>query len=85
MAKYINTDSAARQKLIKGIDTVADIVKTTLGPCGSNVILKKAYNTPTIINDGVSIAREIVLEDPTENAGAILLTSAASATNSGSY
>jgi chaperonin GroEL len=80
--KHIYTDSKAREKLLKGIDTVADIVKATLGPCGSNVILKTPYNAPTIVNDGVSIAREIVLEDPTENAGAVLMTSAASATNS---
>lgn len=82
MKKHINIQEDARVKLQKGIDTVADIVKTTLGPCGSNVILRKAYNVPTIVNDGVSIAREVILEDPTENAGAELITSAASCTNS---
>lgn len=81
MAKHICTKSDAQEKLLIGINTVANIVKETLGPCGSNVILKKAYNIPTIVNDGVSIAREIKLEDPTENAGVELLTSAASATN----
>ena len=79
--KYINTGKDAREKLLKGVNTVADIVKSTLGPCGSNVILKKPYNTASVINDGVSIAREIVLEDVTENAGAGLLTAAAAATN----
>ena len=79
--KYINTGKTAREKLLNGVNTVADIVKSTLGPCGSNVILKKPYNTASVINDGVSIAREIVLEDVTENAGAGLLTAAAAATN----
>lgn len=79
--KHINTAQDSREKLMTGINKVADIVKCTLGPCGSNVILRKPYNTPIIVNDGVSIAREIVLQDPTENAGAELLTSAASCTN----
>lgn len=79
--KYININKEASDKLLKGVNTVANIVGATLGPCGSNVILRKPYNTPVIINDGVSIAREIVLEDPTENAGAELLTAAASNTN----
>lgn len=79
--KHINTGSESREKLLKGINAVADIVKETLGPCGSNVILKKPYNIATIVNDGVSIAKEVVLQDPTENAGAELLTAAASATN----
>lgn len=79
--KHINCKTNAQVKLMQGINTVADIVKETLGPCGSNVILKTPYNVPTIVNDGVSIAREINLEDPTENAGAKLLTAAASATN----
>ena len=79
--KHIYSDAEAREKLLRGINTVADIVKTTLGPRGSNVILRKPYNSPTIVNDGVSIAKEIVLSDPTENAGAELLTSAASSTN----
>ena len=79
--KHIYSDTEARDKLLRGINTVADIVKTTIGPRGSNVILRKPYNAPTIVNDGVSIAKEIVLADPTENAGAELLTSAASSTN----
>ena len=79
--KYIYQDKEARDKLLKGIDTVADIVKATLGPCGSNVVIRKPYNNPVIMNDGVSIAREVSLEDETENAGATLLTEAASATN----
>ena len=72
----------SRNKLLSGIDKVANIVKQTLGPCGSNVVLKTQYNDPIVINDGVSIAKEIKLEDPTENAGAKILTSAASTTNS---
>lgn len=79
--KYVNTKQEATSKLQKGINIVADIVGSTLGPCGSNVILRKPYNIPVIVNDGVSIAREIELQDPTENAGADLLTSAASCTN----
>lgn len=79
--KFIHQDKDARAKLLKGINTVADIVKATLGPCGSNVVIKKPYTTPTIMNDGVSIAREITLQDETENAGASLLTEAAAATN----
>lgn len=79
--KYINVGEDSRKKLLNGINTVADIVKTTLGPCGSNVILKKPYNIANIVNDGISIAREIKLEDPTENAGAELLTAAAANTN----
>lgn len=79
--KHIYTKEEAQNKLLNGINTVADIVKTTLGPCGSNVLLKKTLNVPVIVNDGVSIAREIQLEDPTENAGATFLTEAAAATN----
>ena len=80
--KHIEINTDAISKLKTGINKVADIVAGTLGPCGSNVILRKPYNNPMIVNDGVSIAKEITLEDPIENAGAELLTAAAINTNS---
>ena len=67
MAKKILTGLEARQKLKAGIDKVANAVKITLGPKGKNVVLDRKYATPLITNDGVSIAREIELENPFEN------------------
>ena len=73
MAKRIVFDEEARKSLLKGIDAVADAVKVTLGPKGRNVILEKKYGAPQIVNDGVTIAKEIELKDGLENAGAQLL------------
>ena len=73
MAKQIVFEEEARKALLKGIDAVADAVKVTLGPKGRNVILQKKYGAPQIVNDGVTIAKEIELKDNLENAGAQLL------------
>ncbi|MBX9889902.1 MAG: chaperonin GroEL [Amoebophilaceae bacterium] len=80
MAKTIIFDAEAREKLKKGIDTMANAVKVTLGPKGRNVILDKKFGAPTITKDGVSVAKEIVLKDPIENIGAQLLKEVASKT-----
>ncbi len=81
MAKQIVFDEKARQLLKKGIDQVADAVKVTLGPRGRNVVLDKSYGTPTITNDGVSIAKEITLKDKVENMGAEIIKEVANKTN----
>ena len=81
MAKKIVFDEEARKSLLKGIDAVADAVKVTLGPKGRNVILTKKFGSPQIVNDGVTIAKEIELECPLENAGAQLLKEVSSKTN----
>ena len=81
MAKRIIFDEEARKGLLRGIDAVADAVKVTLGPKGRNVILEKKFGAPQIINDGVTIAKEIELEDPLENSGAQLLKEVSSKTN----
>ena len=81
MAKRIVFDEEARKSLLKGIDAVADAVKVTLGPKGRNVILQKKFGSPQIVNDGVTIAKEIELEDGLENAGAQLLKDVSSKTN----
>ena len=81
MAKRIIFDEEARKGLLKGIDAVADAVKVTLGPKGRNVILEKKCGSPQIVNDGVTIAKEIELEDPLENSGAQLLKEVSSKTN----
>lgn len=81
MAKDIRFKEDARAKLVKGANTVADAVKVTLGPKGKNVILQKQYGEPQIINDGVTIAKDVILEDPLENAGAKLVIQASSKTN----
>lgn len=73
MAKQIIYDEEARRALESGIDQLADTVKITLGPKGRNVVLDKQYGTPQIVNDGVTIAKEIELEDPFENMGAQLV------------
>ena len=70
----------AKDKLKKGIDTVADAVSTTLGPNGKNVILHRIYNKSIITKDGVSVARDIFLEDPVEDIGAQLVKEAAEKT-----
>ena len=81
MAKEIKFNSDARKALIAGVDKLADAVKVTLGPKGRNVILSKSYGAPTITNDGVTIAKEIELEDPFENMGAQLVKEVATKTN----
>ncbi len=81
MAKQIAFSEDARRKLKKGIDTLANAVSTTLGPKGRNVALDKKFGAPTITHDGVTVAKEIELEDPFENMGAQLLKEAATKTN----
>ncbi|MCA9969104.1 MAG: chaperonin GroEL [Anaerolineales bacterium] len=81
MAKQLVFSEDARRKLKKGIDTVATAVATTLGPKGRNVALDKKFGAPTITHDGVTVAKEIELEDPYENMGAQLLKEAATKTN----
>lgn len=81
MAKQIKYDDKARQALKRGVDQLADAVKVTLGPKGRNVVLDKGYGAPTITKDGVSVAREIELEDKFENIGAELVKEAASKTS----
>tara|TARA_B100001123_G_scaffold450674_1_gene622889 strand:- start:9064 stop:10704 length:1641 start_codon:yes stop_codon:yes gene_type:complete len=81
MAKQVALDADARGKLIEGIDTVANAVKTTLGPKGRNVALGKKYGGPTVTHDGVTVAKEIELEEPFANMGAQLIKEAASKTN----
>jgi len=81
MAKDIIYSEAARQKLKIGADKLANAVKITLGPKGRNVVLDKSYGAPIITNDGVSIAKEIELEDKAENLGAQIVREAAEKTN----
>ncbi len=81
MAKKIIFDTDARESLLKGVNEVADAVKVTLGPKGRNVIIGKKYGSPQIVNDGVTIAKEIELQCPLENAGAQLLKDVSSKTN----
>jgi len=81
MAKQISYSEDARRSLKKGIDALADAVKITLGPKGRNVVLDKKWGPPTITNDGVTIAKEIELEEPFENIGAQLIKEVATKTN----
>ncbi len=81
MAKMIEFGEDARKKLQSGIDQLADTVKVTLGPKGRNVVLGKKYGAPLITNDGVTIAKEVELEDPFENMGAQLVREVATKTN----
>jgi chaperonin GroEL len=81
MAKQLVFDEQARRSLKKGIDTLAGAVKSTLGPKGRNVALDKKFGAPTVTHDGVTVAKEISLEDPFENMGAQLLKEAATKTN----
>ncbi|MCD8377511.1 MAG: chaperonin GroEL [Candidatus Gastranaerophilales bacterium] len=81
MAKRIVFEEEARKSLLRGIDAVADAVRVTLGPKGRNVILQKKFGTPQIVNDGVTIAKEIELQDGLENSGAQLLKEVSSKTN----
>ena len=81
MAKMLKFDDDARRALEAGVNALADAVKVTLGPKGRNVVLDKKFGAPTITNDGVSIAREVELEDPFENMGAQLVKEVATKTN----
>ena len=80
-AKYITYSEEARGAILKGVNKLADAVKVTLGPRGRNVVLDKKFGAPTITNDGVTIAREVELEDPYENLGAQLAKNVATKTN----
>ncbi|MGZ4730378.1 MAG: chaperonin GroEL, partial [Acidimicrobiales bacterium] len=81
MPKILKFDEDARRALEAGVNKLADAVKVTLGPKGRNVVLDKKFGAPTITNDGVSIAREIELDDPFENMGAQLVKEVATKTN----
>ncbi|MGT2951310.1 chaperonin GroL [Streptococcus cuniculi] len=81
MVKEIKFSSDARSSMVRGVDILADTVKVTLGPKGRNVVLEKAFGSPLITNDGVTIAKEIELEDHFENMGAKLVSEVASKTN----
>jgi chaperonin GroEL len=81
MAKMIEYDAIAREKLKKGVDKLADAVKVTLGPKGRNVVIDKKYGSPTVTKDGVTVAKEIDLEDPYENMGAQMVKEVASKTS----
>src|SRR3712207_4858564 len=81
MAKIIAFNEEARRGLERGLNTLADAVKVTLGPRGRNVVLEKKWGAPTITNDGVSIAKEIELDDPYEKIGAELVKEVAKKTD----
>src|SRR5438128_7946640 len=81
MAKILKFDEDARRALERGVNKLADAVKVTIGPRGRNVVIDKKFGAPTITNDGVTIAREIELDDPYENMGAQLAKEVATKTN----
>src|ERR1700678_4772969 len=81
MSKLIEYDETARRAIEAGVNRLADAVRVTLGPHGRHVVLAKAFGGPVITNDGVTVAREIDLEDPFENLGAQLVKSVATKTN----
>jgi chaperonin GroEL len=81
VAKQLLFDDLARNKMLKGVDTLADAVAVTMGPTGRNVILDKSYGGPTVTKDGVTVSKEIELEDPFENMGAKLVNEVASKTS----
>src|ERR1700691_717966 len=81
MSKMLKFDETARRSLEAGVNKLADAVKVTLGPKGRNVVLDKKFGGPTITNDGVTIARDIELDDPFENMGAQLVREVATKTN----
>src|SRR5512141_2543314 len=80
MAKIISFDEESRRALERGVNALADAVKITLGPKGRNVLLEKQYGAPQIVNDGITVAKEIELSNPEENAGAKLIQEVASKT-----
>ena len=81
MAKEVIFGAEARAKMMKGVDILADAVKVTLGPKGRNVVLDKSFGAPRTTKDGVSVAKEIELEDKFENMGAQMVREVASRTN----
>src|SRR6202008_2704006 len=81
MAKQILHGEDSRQAILRGVNTLADAVKATLGPKGRNVVLEKRFGSPTITKDGVTVAKEIDLKDPLENVGAQLVREVASKTS----
>ena len=81
MAKILEFDESARRSLERGVNALADAVRVTIGPKGRNVVIDKKWGAPTITNDGVTIAREIELENPYENLGAQLAKEVATKTN----
>src|SRR5690242_6546338 len=81
MPKLLKFDDEARRALEAGVNKLADTVRVTLGPRGRNVVLDKKFGAPTITNDGVSIAKEVELDDPFENMGAQLVKEVATKTN----
>src|SRR5215475_3382798 len=81
MPKQLKFDDTARRGLEAGVNKLADTVKVTLGPRGRNVVIEKKFGAPTITNDGVTIAREVELDDPFENMGAQLVKEVATKTN----
>ena len=81
MAKQIVYAEDARQAVLRGVNKLADAVKVTLGPKGRNVVLDKSFGAPTVTKDGVTVAKEIELEDKFENMGAQMVREAASKTN----
>ncbi len=80
MAKQILHGEDSRQAILRGVNTLADAVKATLGPKGRNVVIEKKFGSPTITKDGVTVAKEIDLKDPLENVGAQLVREVASKT-----
>src|SRR5436190_17722342 len=81
MAKQIVHGEASRQAILRGVNTLADVVKITLGPKGRNVVLEKKFGAPTITKDGVTVAKEIELEDKLQNMGAQMVKEVASKTS----
>ena len=81
MAKQIVYDETARHKILAGVNQLANTVKITLGPKGRNVVIDKKFGSPTITKDGVTVAKEIELEDPFENMGAQMVKEVASKTS----
>ena len=80
-AKEILFDAKAREKLLRGVDVLADTVKVTLGPKGRNVVIEKSWGAPVVTKDGVTVAKEIELEDKFENMGAQMVKEVASKTS----
>ena len=81
MAKDIVFEERARQQILAGVNTLADAVKVTLGPKGRNVVIEKSFGGPTVTKDGVTVAKEVELEDKFENMGAQMVKEVASKTN----
>ncbi|MEQ9056396.1 MAG: TCP-1/cpn60 chaperonin family protein, partial [Roseovarius confluentis] len=80
-AKDVKFDTDARNRMLKGVNTLANAVKVTLGPKGRNVVIEKSFGAPRITKDGVTVAKEIELEDKFENMGAQMVKEVASRTN----